>query len=125
MTFRPNPDDELTIGDRIYRIAEHPAAPGVAYGQTGRRGTVYQLFDENGEAWALKVFQRQFREPRLVGQAERIEEYATLPGLRICKRQVLTSRNDMDLLREHIDLAYAVLMPWIYGKIWMESRKGR
>jgi len=120
MTFRPNPRDELRIGEAIYRIAEHPAAPGMAYGQTGRRGTVYQLLDERQGAWALKVFQRQFRKPRLVGQAERIQAYGSLPGLQACTRRVLTSRRDVELVRQHIDLVYAVLMPWIPGKTWME-----
>lgn len=82
MTFRPNPGDTINICGSIYRVAEHPAAPGMAYGQTGRRGTVYQIIDESGEAWALKVFQRRFREPRLVGQAERIASFAALPHTR-------------------------------------------
>jgi formylglycine-generating enzyme required for sulfatase activity len=120
MAFRPAPDNELKIGDRIYRVAEHPAAPGMAYGQTGRRGTVYQLIDDEGETWALKVFQRQYREPRLAGQAEFIRNYASIPGLHVCERKVLTSIQYMDLIREQMDLAYAVLMPWIPGKTWIE-----
>jgi hypothetical protein len=120
MTFRPSPGDELAIGDQIYHIAEHPAAPGMAYGQAGRRGTVYQLLDAEGEAWALKVFQRKYREPRLAGQAERIRDFAAYPGLRACNRNVLTSTQYDDLIRDHIELAYAVLMPWIPGKTWME-----
>jgi WD40 repeat protein len=120
MAFRPAPNDELTIGDHTYRIAEHPAAPGMAYGQSGRRGTVYQLIDEAGQAWALKVFLPQFREPRLVGQAERIRKYIQLPGLGVAKRDVLTSSQYITLIREHMELAYAVLMPWIQGRTWLE-----
>jgi WD40 repeat protein/rubrerythrin len=120
MTFRPAPEDKLTIGDRTYRIAEHPAAPGMAYGQSGRRGTVYQLMDEGGQAWALKVFLPQFREPRLVGEAERIRKYTELPGLRVAERDVLTSSQHITLIREHMELAYAVLMPWIPGRTWFE-----
>jgi WD40 repeat protein len=120
MTFRPSPGDELAIGDHIYCVAEHPAAPGMAYGQAGRRGTVYQLIDEEGHVWALKVFQRQYREPRLAGQAERIRDFASYPGLRACERKVLTSTQYVDLIRDHMELAYAVLMPWIPGKTWME-----
>ena len=44
MPFRPNVQDELIIAGTIYRVAEHPAAPGFPYGQEGRAGIVYQLF---------------------------------------------------------------------------------
>jgi hypothetical protein len=120
MPFRPKPNDELKIGESLYHFAEHPAAPGMAYGQSGRRGTVYQIMDASGKAWALKVFLRQYREPRLVGQAERIESFASMPGLYACERTVLTSSHYVDLIREYRELAYAVLMPWIEGKTWME-----
>jgi hypothetical protein len=43
MPFRPNVHDELTIDGITYRIAEHPAAPGMPYGQEGRARIVYQL----------------------------------------------------------------------------------
>jgi WD40 repeat protein len=125
VAFRPKVNDALTICERTYRIAEHPAAPGMAYGQTGRRGTVYQLIDQEGNEWALKVFLRQYREPRLVGQTERIRDFASLPGLRVSEREVLTSIQHVDLIREHMELAYAVLMPWIPGKTWLEIVVGR
>lgn len=120
MPFRPYPGDELTIGERTYSIAEHPAAPGMAYGQSGRRGTVYKLIDQKDQAWALKVFLRQFREPRLVGQAEKIRKYLKLPGLRACERDVLTSSKYLGLIRKNRELTYSVLMPWIDGKTWFE-----
>ncbi len=37
MNFRPQVGDQLTIDNVTYRIAEHPAAPGIPYGQAGRR----------------------------------------------------------------------------------------
>ncbi len=120
MSFRPNPGDELIIGERTYSIAEHPAAPGMAYGQSGRRGTVYKLVDQKNHTWALKVFLRQFREPRLVGQAEKIRKYYKLPGLRACERDVLTSSKYLELIRESRELTYSVLMPWVDGKTWFE-----
>jgi hypothetical protein len=43
MAFRPNVGDELTLNSVTYRIAEHPAAPGIPYGQEGRAGIVYCL----------------------------------------------------------------------------------
>lgn len=125
MPFRPNPGDRINIADNTYTFTEHPAAPGMAYGQAGRRGTVYQLADEQGGLWALKVFLRQYREPRLVGQSERIRGYAALPGLRVCEREVLTASRHRDLIRDQMDLAYAVLMPWIAGRTWQEIVVGR
>jgi len=37
MSFRPQVNDQLAINGVVYSIAEHPAAPGVPYGQAGRR----------------------------------------------------------------------------------------
>jgi hypothetical protein len=127
MPFRPNVHDELTLNGVTYRIAEHPAAPGIPYGQEGRAGIVYQLLpsptgrgagDEG--AMALKVFRARFRTPALVSQAEKLAAFADLPGLTVCRRTVLTPTRYADLLRREPDLTYAVLMPWIEGPTWTE-----
>jgi hypothetical protein len=127
MSFRPNVHDELTIDGVTYRIAEHPAAPGIPYGQEGRAGIVYQLLPSptgrgaGGEgAMALKVFRARFRTPALVSQAEKLAAFADLPGLTVCRRTVLTPTRHADLLRREPDLTYAVLMPWIEGPTWTE-----
>jgi hypothetical protein len=52
--------------------------------------------------------------------SERLARFAQLPGLRVCTRSVLTARRQEELLRQHPDLTYAVLMPWIHGPTWME-----
>jgi len=36
MPFQPQVNQELTIDYVTYRIAEHPAAPGIPCGQQGR-----------------------------------------------------------------------------------------
>ena len=123
MSFQPNPNDELTIGGEVYRVAEHPAAPGIAHGQEGRAGIVYHLLPVGQVAnlsYALKVFKPRFRLPFLVSQAEKLALYADLPGLTACRRVVLTPSRHASLLRQHPDLAYAVLMPWIEGPNWQE-----
>jgi hypothetical protein len=127
MAFRPNVGDELTLNGVTYRIAEHPAAPGIPYGQEGRAGIVYQLLPSptgrgaGGEgAMALKVFRARFRTPALVSQAEKLAAFADLPGLTVCRRTVLTPTRHADLLRREPDLTYAVLMPWIEGPTWVE-----
>jgi hypothetical protein len=127
MSFRPNVHDELTLNGVTYRIAEHPAAPGIPYGQEGRAGIVYQLLPSptgrgaGGEgAMALKVFRARFRTPALVSQAEKLAAFADLPGLTVCRRTVLTPQRNANLLRREPDLTYAVLMPWIEGPTWTE-----
>jgi len=124
MAFRPNVGDELTLNGVTYRIAEHPAAPGIPYGQEGRAGIVYQLVPADRSAGfqpaALKVFRARFRTPALVSQAEKLAAFADLPGLTVCRRTVLTPQRNADLLRREPDLTYAVLMPWIEGPTWVE-----
>ncbi|MGC9084291.1 MAG: hypothetical protein ACP5ME_14080, partial [Anaerolineae bacterium] len=147
MPFEPRVGDILEIEGQRYAVAEHPAAPGIAYGQEGRAGIVYCLEaltptpggsaatpfpspklgrgeggggDEVRARAALKVFKPRFRLPYLVSQAERIAPFAALPGLAACRRTVLTSSRHADLLRRHPDLTYAVLMPWIEGPTWQE-----
>ena len=115
---------ELLIEGTSYRIAEHPAAPGIPHGQEGRQAIVYRVVTEGGDARALKVFKPHYRSPALVAQAERIAPYAALPGLQVCRRTVLTPQRHQALLRQYPDLAYAVLMPWIEGATWCEVLTG-
>ncbi|KAA8787476.1 hypothetical protein EC604_26950 [Paenibacillus amylolyticus] len=123
MSFQPNPGDEVVINDIAYTIGQHPAAPGLAYAQAGRQGIVYQLIPRTGTihgAKALKVFFPKFRIPAMVYQSEHMEPYSELPGLRVCKREVLTPERNGALIGEHPDLLYAVLMPWVQGLTWFD-----
>jgi|GEM_PF-5898580 len=119
MAFKPEPNQELIISNVLYRIAEHPAARGMPYGQEGRAAIVYQIKSEKGDQ-ALKVFKPRFRLPWLVGLTEQLTEFADLPGLRVCHRSVITALRQTNLVRAHPDLSYAVVMPWIEGPTWME-----
>ena len=135
MPFQPEVNQELVIDHVTYRIAEHPSAPGMPYGQEGRQAIVYQLVAPSPDAGegrgggpdqhALKVFKPRYRSPALVGQADRIAPLATLPGLQVCQRTVLSARRHGGLLRQYPDLTYAVLMPWIEGPTWMEIMVGK
>lgn len=143
MPFHPQVGDQLTIDSVTYCVAEHPAAPGIPYGQAGRRAIVYALISPpapsplplggRGEGVAasaagggvraraaLKVFNPRFRVPALVLVAQNLAPYAALPGLQVCQRTVLIPEKHKDLLQQHPDLTYAVLMPWIEGSTWME-----
>ncbi|KZE76838.1 hypothetical protein AV545_10645 [Paenibacillus jamilae] len=123
MSFQPNPGDELIINGTAYVVGRHPAAPGLAYAQAGRQGIVYQLNAKNGaphEAKALKVFFPKFRIPAMVYQSEHMETYGDIPGLQVCKRDVLTPERNGSLIAEQPDLLYAVLMPWVHGMTWFD-----
>lgn len=124
MGFQPQIGQEIIIEQSIYRVAEHPAAPGVPFGQEGRTAVVYRL-DAGDSAKALKVFKSRYRTPALVGLAQKLASYADLPGLAVCRRTVLTPQHHGALLRRYPDLTYAVLMPWIEGPTWTEVLLGR
>lgn len=119
MSFTPSPSDTLEIDNRIYTVCEHPAAPGMPYGQEGRQATVYQLQGEDGKK-ALKVFKERFSDPSMVILGERIAPFASLPGMCVCMRMVLTPSRYRSLLMMHPDLTYAVMMPWVEGLTWQE-----
>src|SRR5262245_1568101 len=119
MSFFPTIGDTLDIDGVVYSVAEHPSAPGMPYGQEGRAATVYQLVTGNGRR-AIKAFKSRYQVPSMVTLAERLETFATLSGLQVCKRSVITGRRNRELVKEHPDLSYAVLMPWIEGPTWME-----
>lgn len=118
MTFQPRVDDQLLIDGTSYRIVEHPEVPGRPYAQEGRQGIVYQLEGPDGFR-ALKAFKPMYRLPALVSLANRLERFAELPGLQVCRRTVLSANRHADLLKDHTDLTYAVLMPWVEGPTWM------
>lgn len=119
MSLQPQVGGELNIEGVPYSIAEHPAAPGLPYGQEGRQAVVYQLVSGTDRR-ALKVFKPRYRVPTLVSLSARLSTFTDLPGLQVCKRTVITARRHIDLVRQYQDLTYAVLMPWIQGPTWME-----
>jgi len=120
MLFRPSPGDLLRVNGNSYRMAEHPSAPGIVYGQEGRQGIVYQLITTNGQRSALKVFKARFRAPALVAQTQQITRFANIPGLEVCAREVLSPIRYADLASDYPDLSYAVLMPWVSGPTWLD-----
>lgn len=56
----------------------------------------------------------------MVYQSETMEIYSECPGLQVCKRDVLTPERNGELIAEHPDLLYAVLMPWVFGVTWFD-----
>jgi formylglycine-generating enzyme required for sulfatase activity len=120
MPFRPTVSTLISINENQYCFTEHPSARGMPYGQTGRRATVYQVQDDNHVNHALKVFTKAFRTHHIESSAIQLADFAVLPGLQVCSRQVITGQNDPALLGQYPDLQYAVLMPWVQGLTWQE-----
>jgi serine/threonine protein kinase len=120
MSFNPAPNQTLVIDSTTCTVAEHPSAPGIPYGQEGRAAIVFQLMAEDGTKQALKVFKPRFVTPSMMTLAESLEPYASLPGMMVCRRTILTPRKHNTLLRQYPDLTYAALMPWVEGSTWQE-----
>ncbi|MCC6944347.1 MAG: hypothetical protein IT335_07195 [Thermomicrobiales bacterium] len=115
--FDPQPGQSIRIGGAEYRVSEHPAAPGVAFGQSGRRATVYQLASATGNV-ALKHFLAAFRTERTRDVSGALASYAEIPGLEVCRREVIAPETHGDLLAQEPELAWSVVMPWVSGETW-------
>ena len=124
MDFRPTVGAILSINNINYKFTEHPVAMGMPYGQSGRRATVYQIVDDNGKFYAIKIFTQAFRDPRVASGVDLLKPYAEMPGLEVCERFVVTSENQPELTGEFENLCYSVVMPWIYGETWQEFLLG-
>lgn len=111
--------EELLLNNGHFKIVEHPAAPGVPYGQEGRVATVYKLQSSDGTL-AIKVFKKKYRDPMLVGLTKQLQPFAQMDGLRVCNRYVLTPQNHPNILAKYSDLLYSAIMPWIEGETWMD-----
>ena len=89
-------------------------------GSSGMAVPPQDLHTPGADRRALKVFKPRYRLPEMVSLAERIAPLAGLSGLQVCQRIVLTPQRHAALLRQHPDLTYAVLMPWVLGPTWTD-----
>lgn len=119
-TFKAN--YELTIESERYIIAPHPSAPKHPFAQTGRKGTVYQLRHKSqSNDRALKIFAEPFRDVCMVELTNTLACYAHLPGMDVCKRQVLVPNGfGKKAIAKHPELKFSVLMPWSVGRTWFD-----
>jgi len=116
MPFRPNVFEIISIDGKEYRFNPHPANTKTAYAITGKRATIYQLQDEQGALFALKVFSLAYRFPQIAAQAKQLAPLQSIPGLEACSRRVLIPVEQAELVITHPELRYAVLMPWLPGR---------
>ena len=124
MPFRPSVGSMIQIGQTTLTFSEHPSAKGMPYGQAGRKATVYQVVDEQSARHALKVFTRVFQTEQTARGAKRLEAFADLPGLEVCRRLVINPEDHSELLQQHPELLYCVVMPWVEGNTWQECVLG-
>lgn len=93
----------------------------MAFAQEGRKAIVYQLERSTDKSkFAIKVFKPAFRDAQIIDVTHRIDQYASLPGMVVCRRIVLTKSEYGDLIRQYPELEYAVLMPWVDGQTWSD-----
>ncbi|MBN1123262.1 MAG: hypothetical protein JXJ17_19480 [Anaerolineae bacterium] len=129
--FNPNLKTRLVIDDQEYIFSPHPVVPTLVWGQEGRHAIVYRmepaddrtrrpLDRANGSAYALKVFRPAFRHAGLLESAEALSWAHELPGMRVCDQRVLTQESHPDLIAQHEDLDFAMVMPWIQGQTWFD-----
>ncbi len=119
--FNPSLTTTLEIGGVTYRFSPHPVVPSMVWGQEGRHAVVYRLQPEyGGMAYALKVFREAFRHDGLLGAADSLNLYSSLPGMRVCEQIVLTPERHGALINQYEDLNYAMMMPWIEGNTWFD-----
>jgi len=118
--FLPRVKDRLLLGSEAYFFTEHPAARGMPYGQTGRKATVFQLQDEEGQKRALKVFQAKYRTEENLEKTSDLLRYASMPGLATCERFVISKQQFPSLIQQNKDLNFSVLMPWVEGTTWQD-----
>jgi len=122
MAFSPNVGDPISIGTETYYFEPNPVAGTFVYKQTGKKGTVFQIANEDRTVkYALKVFHPAYRTSEVVRSAESIAQYQSLVGLQVCSRVILRKETHGDLVKEHPELEYAVLMPWIEGDTWEDK----
>ncbi|MDP9120233.1 MAG: hypothetical protein M3O15_02525, partial [Acidobacteriota bacterium] len=102
-----------------FTIEGHPQAPHIPYSSEGQRAFVYQLSSvTTREPYALKIWKRRFRDPRLEPGARQLSRLAAMPGMRAAERRVVLPSEPA--VRDVPDLELAMLMPWLLGKTWYD-----
>lgn len=116
--FNPSVNQTTIINETQYLFTAHPAISGslsIPYGQEGRRAVVYQLKNEYGQFFALKIFKPAYRTPRVLTISKTLRQYADLSGMAVANRIVITKDNNFNLTVQYPDLQFAILMPWVDG----------
>jgi len=121
------PEQEITLDQDSYAVQPHPSAPKLAFAQEGAKGIVYQIVRKRDKrVFALKVFKERFREAGMIRLSDLLANYAQLPGMEVCSRQVIHRTGfGSNALKKHPEFEYAVLMPWSIGRTWFDVISSR
>ncbi|NJL27064.1 MAG: serine/threonine protein kinase [Thermoanaerobaculia bacterium] len=117
--FEPRPLQEIKLLQEEYLVEPHPKSKWMPYSAEAGRAVVYKLKSiRSGVFYALKVFKNRFRDSEVVGGAERLIKFSSIPGMKAAERRVVLP--DEPLARQFADLQFAVIMPWIEGRTWFD-----
>lgn len=122
--FQPYPGMTLSIGTRSFIVECDPSWPTdrIVWARQGAEATIYQMRESaSGALWALKVFHPGFVAPQLLEETHLLNQYVGLPGLTCARRYCLTLNNAPELVVRYPALQYAILMPWMSGRLWVEA----
>ncbi len=121
----PNIDETIQLNGKVYRFSEASSAPGIVYAEIGRKAKIYRLIDNKNDAFALKVFKEAYRSSNIRETTIQITTYQDIVGLAVAQRVVIDPKKHSAVIRQHKDFTYAVLMPWIEGKSWINFVAGK
>jgi len=113
----PGVGESIVLDGKSYMFIEVPEAPGIVYAELGKKAKVYRIMQGN-QACALKVFKPAYRNPEITRNTDLISKFQNVRGLAVAERSVVIPKKYPQLIDNHPEFSYSVLMPWIEGKVW-------
>jgi hypothetical protein len=102
---------------RLIQETEFGWAKHHAITRAGRKAKVYRARRSEQDV-AVKVFFRKFLDPINLLTTSELRRFSDVPGLRVCDREVIPKHVALKLGEP--GLAFAILMPWISGRPWID-----
>jgi hypothetical protein len=85
--------------------------------RAGRKAKVYRARRSDSDL-AVKVFFKRFLDPINAITTMELRRFKHVQGLRVCDREFISE--DVARILDEPGLAFAILMPWIGGKPWID-----
>lgn len=124
MFIDPDPGETIVLNSKSFAFIQVPDTPGIVYAEMGKKAKVYRIM-QGTKAHALKVFKPAYRNENIIRNTDLISGYQHIKGLAVSERTVLIPQKYPELIKSHPEFSYAVLMPWIEGKIWQNYITGK
>jgi len=122
--FNPQISDCISINGTEYEFVKLEVATAIemVHVQEAGKAKVYKVVSSNDRVseYALKVFFPEYQTSHTVKSDQQLARYKNVPGLRVCDRKVIKSKDDCLQVEQYSDLLYSVLMPWISGQTWSD-----